>query len=164
LHGGPVAVNHYHWNIVRLELTANDPADAAVATDDVMVLHGSNLLFQFAPPEDGPYLQINHRLGNHTQQIRNDADSEKDDEDREYFSLFREIADFPVTNGGNGNDCHVKGIEKTPALDKDVSGGTHAEDSQKDRHPPDDPHKTNGGQLSTPDFHVGIPGWPRVMR
>ena len=113
------------------ELLADQAAHPAEAADDVMVLEGIYHFFHLFPPDDALELTFEHDLGKTADQVTEDADSDNNENDGEYLARIGQVMNLFEPDGAEGNDGHVKGIEKTPPLDPHVPGGAEGNEGQK---------------------------------
>jgi hypothetical protein len=69
-----------------------------------------------------------------TGHVKKEADAGDDQDDGVNLAGAADLMNFTITNGGQRNDRHVKGIQGLPLLDNDITQCTaeHEKDGQQD--------------------------------
>jgi hypothetical protein len=99
-------------------------ADPAIPADDIVILKLGDPLVQFTPPENDSYTVFDQKLYDEADHIHKIADTRYDEDNGENPAGIAYLVDFTVSDGGQGNDGHVKGIIKRPSLDEHVPACT----------------------------------------
>jgi hypothetical protein len=110
---------------------ANARSHPTVPANDVVIFLPFDSSFQFTPPQYLSDPALHHKLQDAARKVEGKADPHEDQNDRKDASLRGNLLDFSIPHGTQGNDGHVKGIEKCPPLNQHVAHNTAEQDDDQ---------------------------------
>jgi hypothetical protein len=100
-----------------------------------MTAHPHDCLVQPPPPEITLHLTLYYEPGEGCKHVCSRPNPQEDEEYVKDLACLGQRVDFLVTDGGDGDECHEKGIEVGPILDEMKSQGPDDENDTKERCP-----------------------------
>ena len=97
-----------------MQLSCDRTSGSAETTEEIVVSHSFDTIGHLASPIEVLYTGLDYKLPEAGEKSGHHSQSEKYNDDGEYLALSGKGFHLTETNGGDGDNGHVKGFEQAP--------------------------------------------------